>query len=66
MDYSKLGGRRFFLSLFAGIASCVLVYFGKVTADAWSMVMIATVAAYITGASYEAVKNISNGNDPKQ
>ena len=61
----KLGGRRFLLSLLSGAASCFLVYFGKVTPDAWSMVMIATVAAYITGASYEAAKNISNNTDQK-
>lgn len=65
MQYDKIGGRRFFLSFMSGAAACFLVYFGKVTPDAWSMVMIATVAAYITGASYEAGKNIANGNDPK-
>lgn len=59
-EWAKLiqtaGGRRFILTCAAGIASCLLVWFGKVTSDAWAMVQLGTVAAYITGASYEAVK----------
>lgn len=51
-----IGGRRFLLTCAAGIASCTLVWFGKITSDAWAMVQLGTVAAYITGASYEAVK----------
>ena len=36
--------------------SCVLVWYGRITPDAWAMVQLGTVVAYITGASYEALK----------
>ncbi len=56
MNFTTLGGRRFALTCMAGIASTVLVWYAKITPDAWAMVQLGTVAAYITGASYEAGK----------
>lgn len=43
------GGRKFVLALGAGVVSSVLVWFGKITPDAYSTVILATVAAYIVG-----------------
>lgn len=58
LSFDTIGGRRFFLTVGAGVVSCLLVWFGKITPDAWAMVQLGTVAAYITGASYEAGKRI--------
>ena len=47
------GGRRFVLTLIAGAVASLLVWFDKVTSEAWAAVVIATVAAYITGNTYQ-------------
>ena len=45
------GGRRFLLSLGSGIGTTFLQWFGKLDAagTTYALVIIATVAAYITG-----------------
>ena len=45
------GGRRFLLAMGAGITTTVLQWFGKLdpSGSTYAMVVIATVAAYITG-----------------
>lgn len=45
------GGRRFLLAMGAGITTTVLQWFGKLdpAGSTYAMVVIATVAAYITG-----------------
>ena len=49
MDLESYGGRRFLLSLLSCISSTALVAFGKISGDVYSVIQIATVAAYITG-----------------
>jgi hypothetical protein len=44
-----IGGRRFLLTLGAGIVSTLLVWYGKIGEQSWVTVVIATVAAYIGG-----------------
>lgn len=44
-----LGGRRFLLTVAAQLSCNVLVWFGKISDDVYSVVILATVAAYITG-----------------
>lgn len=46
---STVGGRRFLLTMFSGAGTWVLCWFGKISGDVYSVVIIATVAAYITG-----------------
>jgi CO/xanthine dehydrogenase Mo-binding subunit len=47
----KLGGRRFLLAAASGIVTAVLQYAGKLDAagSTYAMVIVGTVAAYITG-----------------
>jgi hypothetical protein len=49
----QMGGRRFLLAFWAGGMSSFLVWFGKITSDAWAAVTIATVAAYIGGNTWQ-------------
>lgn len=48
-----VGGRRFLLSLGCGVACTVLVYLGKIDAATFQNVVIATVAAFIAGNTYQ-------------
>lgn len=50
---STLGGRRFLLTVGAGVVSSVLVYQGSITPEIYRDVVIATVAAYIAGNTYQ-------------
>ena len=51
MNYETYGGRRFLLTVGSGIAVNFLQWAGKLdpAGSTYSMVVIATVAAYITG-----------------
>jgi hypothetical protein len=53
----ELGGRRFLMSMGAGISSTVLVWFGKISDQVFATVVIACVAAYITGNTAQKVKS---------
>ena len=44
-----LGGRKFLLTVVAQVSCNVLVWWGKISDDVYSVVVLATVAAYITG-----------------
>ena len=56
----KLGGRRFILTMGCGIASTVLVWFDKIDGMTFSAVIIATVAAYITGNTWQKKNEAGN------
>lgn len=45
----QLGGRRFLLTMVSGAGTWLLCWWGKISGDVYSVVTIATVAAYITG-----------------
>lgn len=49
MNLETIGGRRFLLTVAAQVSANVLVWFGKISDDVYSVVVLATVAAYITG-----------------
>ncbi len=49
MKIDTLGGRRFLLTVVAQVSCNVLVWFGKISGEVYSVVVLATVAAYITG-----------------
>ena len=51
MNYNSIGGRRFLLALGAGVTATLLQWFGKLdpAGSSYSMIVIGTVASYITG-----------------
>lgn len=53
----NFGGRRFVMTMGCGIACTALLWFGKMDGPIFRDVIIATVAAYIAGNSWESVKH---------
>lgn len=49
MNLETFGGRRFLLTLGCGAVTSLLIWFGKIDGGVYASVIIATVAAYITG-----------------
>jgi hypothetical protein len=64
MDFTKLGGRKFILCLGCGLASTILLWFGKLTSNDYVMLIGFTIGAYITGGTIENVK--ASINDLKE
>lgn len=54
--YETTGGRRFLLTVASQALSAWLLWAGKLTADAYSMIVLGTVGAYIVGNTYQKVK----------
>jgi hypothetical protein len=56
MRYDTIGGRRFLMAMGAGITATVLQWFGKLdpAGSSYSMIVLGTVASYITGNVFEA------------
>jgi len=50
-----LGGRRFVMTMGCGIACTALVWGGKISGEVFAAIIIATVAAYITGGSAQHI-----------
>lgn len=53
--WDTVGGRRFMLACSTQVVSSLLLWFSKLTPDAYSMIILGTVAAYIAGSSYQQV-----------
>lgn len=56
MNLTSLGGRRFLLTLGCGVACTVLVWAGKIDGTIFRDIIIATVAVYITGNTYQKTR----------
>lgn len=63
MNLETFGGRRFLLTLGCGIATTALTWFAKIDGGTYSVVIIATVGAYITGNTWQKLKE---PKDPPQ
>ena len=50
------GGRRFILTCTTQAISTWLLWYGKLTPDAYSMIILGTVAVYIGAGTYQTVK----------
>lgn len=60
MDFSNMGGRRFFMAMGAGVMTTVLQAWGKLdpAGSTYALVVLGTVGAYIGGSTMEAIKTI--------
>lgn len=56
MNLCSFGGRRFLLTLGCGIATSVLLWFGKIDGTVYATVVLGTVGAYIAGNTFQKVK----------
>jgi hypothetical protein len=56
MDLDTFGGRRFVLTLGCGVATTALCWFAKISGEVYATVIIATVAAFITGNVAQKIK----------
>ena len=54
--FTTIGGRRFLLTCSTQIISSWLLWSSKLTSEAYSMIILGTVAAYIAGGTYQNVK----------
>jgi hypothetical protein len=52
----SLGGRRYTLTVGCGVVCSALLYFGKLTPEVFRDIIIATVAVYIGGNTFQKVK----------
>lgn len=59
MNFKLLGGRRFAMAMGAGVVATVLVWYAKITPEAYQWIVLGTVGAYITGAVAELHKNFT-------
>ena len=53
MNFDNIGGRRFLMTMGCGAACTALVWFGKIDGNIFRDVVIATVAVYIAGNTYQ-------------
>lgn len=52
----NLGGRRFIMSMLVGISCTVLTYLSKIDGGTYSIVILGSIGAYITGNTIQKVK----------
>lgn len=55
---SALGGRRFFLSIGAGIATTVLAWYAKISGEVYRDVILGTVGIYIAGNTFQKTTEV--------
>jgi hypothetical protein len=55
---SRFGGRRFVLTVGCGAVNSFLLFMGKIGDEPYSLIILGTVGAYITGAVVQEVKQI--------
>jgi predicted small integral membrane protein len=56
MNLNTLGGRRFLLTLLTQCVSSYLLWYGKISSDAYSVVILGSVGAYIAGNTVQKIK----------
>lgn len=57
MDLTPLGGRKFVLCVGCGIVASFLLWYGKLDANNYTMLIGFTIGAYITGGTIDNIKN---------
>ena len=54
------GGRKFALSVGCGVVTSCLLWFGKLGSGEYATIIVATIAAYITGGTVDNIKGKSS------
>ncbi len=55
--WENIGGRRFVISMLIGLSTTALTYLEKIDGSTYSLVILGTVGAYITGNTIQKVKS---------
>lgn len=50
------GGRRFVMAMGAGVATTVLVWFGKITPEVYQWTVLGVVGTYVAGNTAQKIK----------
>jgi hypothetical protein len=58
---NSAGGRRFVVTVMSLVSAHVLAWWGKISGDAYGIVMVGVVAAFITGVTVQKVKGADGG-----
>ena len=53
---TSAGGRKFLLVVYLTISDQILVWFGKISGEAYGSIILGVVAVFVTGNVYKAVK----------
>ena len=56
--YETVGGRRFLLTVGTQVLSSLLLWYGKLTADSYAMLILGTVGVFIGANTYQKVKGV--------
>lgn len=63
MNFETVGGRTFLLTVGCGLASSVLLWFGKLDSGSFAAVIGSTVSVYIGANAYQG-KKVKDGDQP--
>jgi hypothetical protein len=55
------GGRRFLVTVLSLVSAHTLAWYGKISGEAYGLVMVGVVAAFITGVVVQKVKGVDGG-----
>lgn len=64
MNFDRFGGRRFLLTVGAQVLNAALLCVGKLTDASYTAIVLATVAVYIAGNTYQ--KRVERMNPSKE
>lgn len=59
---TRLGGRRFLLTVGCGLVTSILCWHGKINGAVYATVIVATVGAYITGNTIQKTQQAALGD----
>lgn len=57
-----VGGRRFILTVGSGFVNAILLWFGKLSSEAYTTIVLATTAVYIGANTAQKIKGKGDGD----
>lgn len=66
MNFTSVGGRRFFMVIGNGVVTSALVWFGKITPEVFAEIIKWTVGVYIGGGTVDNIKEFLVKKPPSQ